>query len=65
MHRWRHGCPIVQVWSAGGEKLLGVLYPTPDGVKFVSKYITNHPLIVAIDPDEPLAILISLEKRLL
>ena len=52
---------ITEVWDAREQELLGVLYPTPFGVKFVSKYITNHPRIVTIDPDDPAAILISLD----
>jgi hypothetical protein len=52
---------VVEVWSADETTLLGVLYPTAVGVKFVSKFITNHPQLVVIDPAEPPAVVISLE----
>jgi hypothetical protein len=39
---------IVEVWDADKRTLIGVLYPTPTGVKFVSKFITNHPHLVVI-----------------
>jgi hypothetical protein len=51
---------IVEVWDADKRTLIGVLYPTPTGVKFVSKFITNHPHLVVIDPCVPPAVLISL-----
>jgi hypothetical protein len=57
------GGRIVEVWNAEGTALLGVIYPTSSGIKFVSKYITNHPHLVVIDPAEPPAVLISLEKE--
>jgi hypothetical protein len=53
---------VVEVWSADEQTLLGVLYPTPNGVKFVSKYITNHPHLVTVDPAEPPAVIIRLER---
>jgi hypothetical protein len=53
---------VVEVWSADEQTLLGVLYPTPNGVKFVSKYITNHERLVVLDPAEPPAVVISLER---
>ena len=52
---------VVEVWSADETKLLGALYPTARGVKFVSKFITHHAQLVVIDPDELPAIVISLE----
>lgn len=58
---WRTAEAVIEVWSADAKKLLGVLYPTPSGVKFVSKYITNHPHLVVVDPAEPPAVIITLE----
>jgi hypothetical protein len=54
---------VVEVWSSDEQTMLGVLYPTATGVKFVSKYITNHPLLVAVDPANPPAVVISLELQ--
>jgi hypothetical protein len=56
------GEAIVEVWDLEKDELAGVLYPTPTGVKLVSKYITNHPLLVTIDPGEPPAIIIRLDR---
>jgi hypothetical protein len=50
------------VWDVEEAILLGVLYPTPMGAKFVSKFITNHPLLVVISPDDPPAVIVSLER---
>lgn len=54
------GVPVTEVWSADEKELIGVLYPTTNGVKFVSKYITNHPQLVVVDPVEPPAVIITL-----
>lgn len=56
---------VVEVWDAGETTLLGVIHPTAHGLKFVSRYITNHPHLVVVDPGEPprmtAAVIVTLE----
>ena len=58
------GEAITEVWSSDEQELLGVIYPTPGGIKLVSKLIINHPHTIAINPDDPPAIFINLEHLL-
>ena len=53
------GATMFELRDEDGRLVAGI-YATDDGLKVVSKYITNHPLLVAIDPNEPPAIVINL-----
>lgn len=53
---------IMELVSPDGRQLIGTIYPTPQGLKLVSKHITNHDAIAVIEPKEPRAVLINLER---
>ncbi len=55
----QNGSTVFEIRTDSGE-LVGVVYPSPRGVKIVSKYITNHDYLFVIDPDDPPAVLIDL-----
>jgi len=55
--------PEVEIFELrdDADMLIACIYPTRTGLKIVSAFIRNHPLLVLIDPDDPPAILINLE----
>ena len=52
---------IVELRTDAGE-LVACIYSSARGLKIVSKYILNHPMLVAIDAAEPPAMLIDLAR---
>lgn len=58
-HHAISSAPMVEILSDTGQ-LIGCIYPTNAGVKIVSKYIVNHETLVAIEIQEPPALLIDL-----
>ena len=49
---------VVEIWD--GNRMIGVIYPAPRGIKVISKYIENRPDLLLVEPDEPPAILVNL-----
>ena len=49
---------IVEVWD--GDTLIAAIYPSPGGVKIVSKYLENRPDLVTVDAVEPLALTVRI-----
>lgn len=56
-HSIRENFDIFELRENG--ELVAALYPTDDGLKIVSKFIVNHPSLIAIEVQQPPALLID------